>query len=284
MGRKFFIVLFLVLILLGGGVFSLWLIGKKSLAEKLAAEAKTPFYLRDQGDTDNDGLKDWEELLWRTDLSKPDSDGDGTADGEEVAANRNPLKPGPDDQLVEPEERLVKTLGEALRDRTEPLITDPSIAPENASVQVQAKTYTEADLKIVAESQLAAEQYAAVFKNFATALIERPEDDPAELVNIYIEQNDQTAIVKLESSSAFYQQEMTRLLTQAIPASATSVHLGVINSLAALAQNFRDMAQVAKEPVLALSSVRLYNARTMDLIKNIILADRYFQSKGIILK
>lgn len=50
-------------------------------------------------DTDGDGLRDWEESLWGTDLNNPDTDGDGTPDGDEVAMGRDPLIPGPDDKL-----------------------------------------------------------------------------------------------------------------------------------------------------------------------------------------
>lgn len=51
-------------------------------------------------DSDGDGLKDWEESVWRTDPRKADSDGDGTPDGEEVAQNRDPAKAGPDDHYA----------------------------------------------------------------------------------------------------------------------------------------------------------------------------------------
>ena len=52
-------------------------------------------------DTDEDGLKDWEESLWGTDVKNPDTDGDGTSDGDEVAVKRNPTIAGPDDAYVE---------------------------------------------------------------------------------------------------------------------------------------------------------------------------------------
>lgn len=48
-------------------------------------------------DSDNDGLRDWEEALWKTDKNNPDSDNDGTKDGEEVRVGRDPSKPAPDD-------------------------------------------------------------------------------------------------------------------------------------------------------------------------------------------
>lgn len=50
-------------------------------------------------DTDNDGLKDWEEKIYGTDPKKPDTDSDGTPDGEEIRLRRNPLKPPPDEIL-----------------------------------------------------------------------------------------------------------------------------------------------------------------------------------------
>lgn len=49
-------------------------------------------------DDDADGLKNWQEALWRTDPKNPDTDGDGTNDGSEIRAGRNPLVPGPNDK------------------------------------------------------------------------------------------------------------------------------------------------------------------------------------------
>ena len=49
-------------------------------------------------DSDNDGLKDWEETLWKTDPNNKDTDADGTTDGDEIATNRDPLTPGPNDK------------------------------------------------------------------------------------------------------------------------------------------------------------------------------------------
>jgi len=51
-------------------------------------------------DTDNDGLKDWEEKLYKTDPLNPDTDGDGYLDGEEINSGHNPLVKGPNDKQV----------------------------------------------------------------------------------------------------------------------------------------------------------------------------------------
>ncbi len=45
-------------------------------------------------DSDADGLKDWEEALWKTDPNNRDTDNDGTPDGQEIKENRNPLVAG----------------------------------------------------------------------------------------------------------------------------------------------------------------------------------------------
>lgn len=51
-------------------------------------------------DGDNDGLANWEEVLWSTNPSNPDTDADGTKDGDEVRAGRNPVVAGPKDKLT----------------------------------------------------------------------------------------------------------------------------------------------------------------------------------------
>jgi len=47
-----------------------------------------------EDDTDGDGLKNWEEALYKTDPENPDTDGDGMNDEAEVSANRSPVISG----------------------------------------------------------------------------------------------------------------------------------------------------------------------------------------------
>lgn len=53
-------------------------------------------------DSDSDGLRDWEEALYKTNPENPDTDGDGTKDGDEIRQNRNPLVRGPKDIVSTP--------------------------------------------------------------------------------------------------------------------------------------------------------------------------------------
>lgn len=50
-------------------------------------------------DSDQDGLSNEEERLYKTDPNKRDTDGDGYSDGVEVASGYDPLKPAPGDRL-----------------------------------------------------------------------------------------------------------------------------------------------------------------------------------------
>lgn len=75
------------------------------IAQKLGVKAQptlttTSESQTEEKDTDNDGLKDWEEALRGTKITEKDTDNDGTTDGDEVSQNRDPLKSGPNDSLV----------------------------------------------------------------------------------------------------------------------------------------------------------------------------------------
>ena len=86
-------------IVLGGWLFSFALQGSSVLLNPqkstVSSVAKTEeLVLRD---SDNDGLLDWEEVIWSTDPQKSDTDGDGTIDGEEVKNHRDPLNASAND-------------------------------------------------------------------------------------------------------------------------------------------------------------------------------------------
>ena len=76
-------------IILLAGIWLLWFVGGKALDKKMASALPEKIA---QIDTDQDGLADWEEVLWQTDKNNPDTDGDGTSDGEEITASRDPKK------------------------------------------------------------------------------------------------------------------------------------------------------------------------------------------------
>lgn len=98
--KKFILKISLIAIITVAGF---WFVFKKSVKKEIVyqkkselAEKRNEFLNKD---TDNDGLKDWEENLYGTDLDNKDTDNDKTSDFEEIKLNRNPLKPFPNDNL-----------------------------------------------------------------------------------------------------------------------------------------------------------------------------------------
>ena len=83
-----------IILIIGGLVFVLKYSDKESLVGK-----KVKFSEQDLRDSDNDGLKDWEEELFKTNPNNPDTDNDGYIDGEEVNSGHNPLVKAPGDML-----------------------------------------------------------------------------------------------------------------------------------------------------------------------------------------
>lgn len=73
-----------------GTGFYLFKFKKPSQKDKLQNSLINIAKMADEIDSDKDGLKDWEEVLWKTDINKPDSDGDGYSDKQEIDTDYDP--------------------------------------------------------------------------------------------------------------------------------------------------------------------------------------------------
>lgn len=74
----------------------------KGIGASVLTEGKKIFFpiaSEPDADPDNDGLKNWEEDMYKTDPRDPDTDNDGYMDGEEVLSGYNPTIPSPNDAL-----------------------------------------------------------------------------------------------------------------------------------------------------------------------------------------
>lgn len=134
------IILSALLALLAIALF-FWLSGEKFLqknkTKSVNLTAESIAITDANGDPDHDGLKNWEETLWKTDPNNPDTDGDGTPDGQEIKENRDPLKAGPDDKQSSP----------AINSQNDSLSMDTAYASSANLTQQLAKNFNPSTLQ-----------------------------------------------------------------------------------------------------------------------------------------
>jgi len=183
----------------------------------------------DEKDTDNDGLKDWQEELFKTDSLNPDTDGDGYLDGEEVDSGHNPLIKAPGDKIafyplpigdrynitarVLSEETIDSIIDSYLSQKTEYILDHPEItSPEEYLSTVEDSTLEKMSLRavedaysvILRKSHEIADEIPELFKiDITDEDIKISEDNNTESVNFYISEVSSF----LSSDNFFLQQE-----------------------------------------------------------------------------
>lgn len=101
-----------------------------------------PIAAEPDADPDNDGLKNWEEELHKTDPRNPDTDEDGYVDGEEVASGYNPTVKAPGDALEGTNSSAPRPLPKNLTTHLSQLLTEKIAAGEFDPAQGDALDYT----------------------------------------------------------------------------------------------------------------------------------------------
>lgn len=255
-------------------------------------------------DTDNDGLKDWEESLWKTDPKNPDSDDDGTSDGEETANNRDPRKKGPDDTLkpesfkgTEGDDGLTATeklSQEAFRQLVEAKKSGKTLSAEEAQTiisniveskkpQFEAIVYAQSDILTISNESPAA------LRTFGNALGEihkknnpvKYEDSVLLLARAVKEKDPKIPTRLILNANAFHADAVDSLVLS-VPKSAVVVHLKLINALSRMESVIRSFAKIYDDPVMAVVGVSEYKIAIKQLADALKGLREYFALRGII--
>ncbi len=255
-------------------------------------------------DSDGDGLMDWEEILWKTDINNSDTDGDKTGDKEEVDQKRDPAKSGPDDQLaglesesktditLNPKENLTQTETLAVDFfnnylNTQGTNVDPSIQEylnkqlinkvSNVSLDVLVKS----DLKITNQNNTDAlrnfgNQFGQIFINDYEFLAENPFVLSEEKLA-----GDKTAEAKLASLPSNYQSMIDKMLALSVPSELSELHLNFLNDLYKAKQLISQISQVDKDPILAMTAIGEYRLMSDFVPENMAKFNLFYISKGV---
>ena len=266
-------------------VFSLWVItrhysqptvieDKKSGLEVALEEGERQFQ---EQDTDGDGLKDWEEFLYQTDERNPDTDGDGSSDGLEVARGFDPLVAGTgiDEEVVsENKSGITFYKNDPSLTRTDVLARDIFVAYaelkngnsldatgvrdralENAikdNADAESKIlYTLEDVRVVADSGLAAQRYRESYSR-ATQSLSTIQFSEIDLFSRHIQNSDPDALIELGKNQRSYQAFLDELLLIPTPNTIKLIHVELLNNVSILVSTIENMALVETDPLLGL--------------------------------
>lgn len=289
--KKFILKIFIIAFALSA-VF--WLVSQKnSKTDKLTykkTETPNPNRLNQflDKDSDNDGLKDWEEVLWKTDSQNPDTDKDGTSDGEEVKLNRNPLKPAPGDEFAassselnsEQEETLTQKIGreflvqylslkgmENLNSEQKDAIINSMLA--KISGEPLASRYNDKDIKILTDnSRDSVKTYINKlgkvfqnFKNIKTGELQIFTD----ILSIETEK-DPEKIEMLKENEIIYKIAVQEILRIPTPSNYKNIHLGFLNNFSNAGEAISKMAMIYIDPAQAIIGFQIYINEASEIV------------------
>ena len=290
-----FLIVFILLIFAGWFYFSDY---KNKQMQYIAEKEKSPLAValdttsQLDADSDSDGLKDWEELLWKTDPNKIDTDGDGTNDNEEITLNRNPLKAGPDDKISDKEDLVAQE--KAVSDSKQNTLTASyarKFLTEYLLLKQQKGDLTEEDKQQLVDSVISGIKPLEVEDKYKLSDLKISDDNSKEAIEKYAGEMKKIFINKeyfflnnqavfevllkklknkdsdyspevsvLGSSANFYDwfvKKMTEINT--IPSVFEKEHVELINGLNGTAIAIRNMAKATDDPIKAMMGSALYD-------------------------
>jgi len=313
--RKKIIWLLVCLAILAVAFLAWWLINKKKFDTTVPMVAGVESNNIDANavllaDSDKDGLKDWEETLWKTDPSNPDSDSDSTSDGEEIKSGRDPLKKGPNDKLSQEDiqKKVVATTTE--EDLTETDKFAREFFATYLSSQQSGEPIDQADYEKLLQEYLAEAQnksdvrfYGAsdftVSTNETRDSIKRYGNDLANIflkkqgemnlenevviIDRYTKNNDPKELEKLKPLEEKYQKIETGLSEMNVPRSALILHIELINAISATKEGILAMQAVVTDPLRAIAGLNSYPDASGNIVPALRLVKKYLlDEKGVV--
>jgi hypothetical protein len=251
-------------------------------------------------DSDKDGLKDWEESLWKTDLMKVDTDSDGTTDGEEVRLGRNPKLKAPNDKLatstsatIQNDPHLTKT------DKVSRELFAKYLELKQSGSALDQTTQQEFISSVIDNSYLSYKQYSvkdivvssdnseAAFRAYATGMglaintHSIKEENEGIIVKRSVEREDRNEIKKLDNIVRSYENILNASLKIPVPKDAINIHLAVLNSYSDIIMTIKGMRVIFEDPFTAIQAVSHYQVASRGIFNAFLSVKKLYENKKI---
>ncbi len=258
-------------------------------------------------DSDNDGLKDWEETLWGTDQHKADTDNDGTSDGIEVNEGRDPLIPGPNDVFADKEAvqklrastqetenlnatdrfardlfakyLLFKQTGASLDEESRDAVLNSAL--ESIVASSSPKTWNTAQIKTIPANDTVRRQYGTTLG----AILQQhtPSDAKNELYLLaqMSESEDYSNAALLLKMANSYASILQKYAALTVPDDAVTLHVHLLNVISAIETDVRAFSGIEKDPVTSLAHVKPYGENVDRLKAALSALQTYFSEHNI---
>lgn len=253
-------------------------------------------------DTDNDGLRDWEEVLWKTDPNNPDSDGDGRNDGAEIDEKRDPLKKGPNDTISISNTAAVSTADSKPLSETEKLSRElftgyiearksPDFSQKTgemvstlASEQIgQRNTFYSSrnTFSINDSSENTVRNYANEMGKVLATNQPKNVSNELEIMDIALKSNDPNELTKLEPIIKGYQSLITGFAKVPAPNDLKTLHIQFLNDLDTVLGDIKDFKKMFNDPIVGFSALARYYDNVQSMQTTIQDIQDYFSTKSI---
>lgn len=247
--------------------------------------AQAPTSVSDlEKDTDNDGLADWEEILWNSDPKKTDTDGDGRTDGEEARQGNDPTVVGvgnlagardiaasttalaldnPTNATQALSRELFSTYMQSLQkdpqhkltEEEQDAMTDKALA--TAKQYLTAPLYEMKDVHTVPATPENRATYLYAFTIGIDALIKGVPNE-FDALSRFVNGDRESAVRDLKKAYQLYSERAEIFKNLSVPADAIEYHLQFMNGLLAYLHDLDSFAQYENDPIRAAVSVNTF--------------------------
>ena len=255
-------------------------------------------------DSDNDGLMDWQEIIWKTDPCKPDSDSDGYFDGEEVASGYNPIQSAPNDELPGQDQNTPRALPNnitqalaqelskqiidgkmgLISDASNPLAINTSNRVVNTAIQeVMKKAIQEFSLPNIPDEEIiiSSDNSIIAIENYAKRVVNvidywakttsidqnRLYETENELFYYAIQNNDFTEFYKYIK---FYKEVSKSIKQISVPSDLKEIHKEQIGIFIILSNIYQAIENIDNDPLKAKLALEQYE-HTIELTEQMII-------------